>query len=407
MNNLKRTAVSAALGALALTYAGTALAQTQLDFWSWRQEDVQAYNEMIAAFEEQNPDIKVTFTAHEAKSYNTILTTALAGGAGPDIMHTRSYGSLEAIAAPGYLEPLDGKVDLSLLSADELLGTTLRADGHVYAVPFASQTVLVYYNKDLFEKHNVTPPSDWASFKAAADTLKQNGVMPLANGIADGWTVEVMSGAFMPNFYGKEFFGEVTSGATDFEDPRYVNALEKFGELKDYLPTGFEGVDYATMKQLFTAGQAAMFVGGSWEIPGFRDSGVNFDIMPGPSAEAGGTRMVATWLDGGYGVNAASENKEAALKFIQFTATTPFAQMLSDKLANVPAVDGADISDATLAKVSAFHKDATPYIMLVAFRFNKPTGSTLLQNGLQELFTGKKTAAEVAKDVSDGIKGSE
>ncbi|MGJ8526975.1 extracellular solute-binding protein [Maritalea sp.] len=407
MNNLKRLATSAVLSAATLAYAGTALAQTQLDFWSWRQEDVKGYNQIIAAFEEQNPDIKVTFTAHEATAYNTILTTALAGGAGPDIMHTRSYGSLEVIAAPGYLEQLDGKIDLSALSADELLGTTLRADGHVYAVPFASQTVLVYYNKDLFEKHGVELPATWAEFKAAAEMFKQKNVTPLANGIADGWTAEVMAGAFMPNFYGKEYFGEVTSGGTDFEDARFVGALEKLAELTDYMPNGFEGVDYATMKQLFMAGQAAMFVGGSWELPGFVDSGVNFDIMAGPSAEAGGPRMVATWLDGGYGVNASSENKEAALKFIQFTATQPFAQMLSDKLANVPAVDGANISDPMLAKVSSFHAEATPYIMLVAFRFNKPTGSSLLQNGLQELFTGKKSAAEVAKDISDGIKSAE
>ncbi|MCZ4274145.1 extracellular solute-binding protein [Maritalea porphyrae] len=406
MTNLKRLATSAILGAATFAYAGTALAQTELSFWSWRQEDVKAYNQIIAAFEEQNPDISVTFTAHEAKSYNTILTTALAGGAGPDIMHTRSYGSLEAIAAPGYLEPLDGQIDLSALSADELLGTTLRADGHVYAVPFASQTALVFYNKDLFEKHNVDVPATWEEFKAAADAFKQNNVNPLANGIADGWTAEVMAGALMPNFYGKEFFGEVTSGSADFEDPRFVGALEKIAELKDYMPTGYEGVDYATMKQLFIAGQAAMFVGGSFEIPGFVESGVNFDIMPAPAAKAGDERMVATWLDGGYGVNASSENKEAALKFIQFTATQPFAQMLSDKLANVPAVDGAVIADPMLAKVSAFHAEASPYIMLVGFRFNTPTGSTLLQNGLQELLTGKKTAAEVAKDVSDGIKSA-
>lgn len=407
MKFIKSFAGAAAFGAATLAFVGTSLAQTELDFWSWRQEDVKAYNEIIAAFEEQNPDIKVTFTAHEATSYNTILTTALAGGAGPDIMHTRSYGSLEAIAAPGYLEPLDGQIDLSALSADELLGTTLRADGHVYAVPFASQTIVVFYNKDLFEQHDVELPGTWDEFLAASQKFKDAGVIPLANGLADAWTMEIMSGAFLPNFYGKDFFGEVTSGATDFEDERFVNALEKFAMLKDYMPQGYEGVDYATMKQLFSAGQAAMFVGGSFDIPTFVSAGVNFDIMQGPAATEGGPRMVATWLDGGYGVNAASKNKEAALKFIQFTATQPFAQMLTDKLANVPAVDGANISDPMLAKVSEFHAEATPYIMLVAFRFNTPTGSTLLQNGLQELFTGKKTAAEVAKDISEGIKSAE
>ena len=404
---MKKHLTKAVIAAVALSLTAPAFAQTELSFWSWRQEDVAAYNEIIAAFEAEHPDISITYTAHEAKAYNTILTTALAGGSGPDIIHTRAYGSLENISGAGYLEPLDGKVDLSLLSADELLGTTLRSDGHVYAVPFASQTVVVYYNKDIFDAQGVAVPETWDEFLAASQKLKDAGVTPLANGTADGWTIEVMSGAIMPNFYGSSFFGEVTSGAKTFDDPAYVGALEKMSELAPYMPVGFEGVDYATMKALFTSGAAAMFVGGSWEVNGFRDAGINFDIMPGPAAEAGGERMVATWLDGGYGVNAASPNKEAALEFIRFTATTPFAQMLTDKLNNIAAVDGAVSSDATLAKVASFHSAATPYIMLVAYRFNNPTGSTLLQAGLQELMTGAKTASQVAADIASGIAAAE
>lgn len=404
---MKNHLTKAVIAATALSIAAPAFAQTELSFWSWRQEDVAAYGEIIAAFEAENPEISVTYTAHEAKAYNTILTTALAGGSGPDIIHTRAYGSLENISSAGYLEPLDGQVDLSLLSADELLGTTLRADGHVYAVPFASQTVVVYYNMDIFEAQGITAPDTWDEFLAVSQQLKDAGITPLANGTADGWTIEVMSGAFMPNFYGTEFFGEVTSGATTFEDPRYVTALGKMAELAPFMPVGFEGVDYATMKALFTSGAAAMFVGGSWEINGFREAGVNIGMMPGPSAEAGSARMVATWMDGGYAVNAASENKEAALAFIRFTATTPFAQMLTDKLNNIAAVDGATSSNPDLQQVADFHSAATPYIMLVAFRFNKPTGSSLLQDGLQQLLTGAKTAEEVAADVTAGIAAAE
>lgn len=404
---MKNMTIKAMLATAAVSAAVPALAETELNFWSWRQEDIAGYEKIIAAFEETHPEIHVVYTAHEAKAYNTILTTALAGGSGPDIIHTRAYGSLENVSGAGYLEALDGQVDLSLLSADELLGTTLRSDGHVYAVPFASQTVVVYYNADIFAANNITPPATFEEFKAVGDTLKAAGITPLANGTADGWTIEVMSGAIMPNFYGSSFFGEVTSGATDFEDARYVTALGKMAELADYMPVGFEGVDYATMKALFTSGAAAMFVGGSWEINGFRDAGVNFEIMPGPAADAGGERMVATWLDGGYGVNAASPNKEAALEFIRFTASTPFAQMLTDELNNVAAVSGAMSSDDTLAQVSSFHEAATPYIMLVAFRFDNPTGSTLLQTGLQALLTGAKSATEVAADISNGIKTAE
>ena len=404
LNKLKKKIL---LTAAAVFVGGTAIAETQLNFWSWRQEDVEAYNSIIAEFEKANPDIKVTYTAHEATNYATILTTALAGGSGPDIIHTRAYGAFESVAAPGYLESLTEKVDLSGFSTDELLGVTLRSDGEIYSVPMASQTILVYYNADILSANNITPPSTWDEFKAAASKLKSAGVVPFANGSKDGWTMEVMSGAFMPNFYGGDFFQQVVAEKTDFEDARFVGAMEKFAELREFLPQGHEGIDYATMKQLFTSGVAAFFVGGSWEIPGFRAAGINFDIMQGPSAEPGGKRMVATWLDGGYAVNSASENKGAALKFIQFTASQPFGQMLTDKLANVAAVEGAVSSDPLLAKISGFHSETTPYIMLVGYRFKKPTGSTLLQNGLQELFAGSKSAAQVSKEVSDGIKNSE
>jgi raffinose/stachyose/melibiose transport system substrate-binding protein len=170
------------------------------------------------------------------------------------------------------------------------------------------------------------------------------------------------------------------------------------------MPNGFEGVDYATMKQLFVSSQAAMFAGGSWEIPGFRKAGINFGIMPAPGAWTDSTRLVSSFLDGGYGVNAASKNKEAALKFIRFTATQPFGQMLTDKLANVSTIEGAVSSDPLLAQIAEMHNNATPYIMLVGYRFDKPTGSTMLQNGLQQIYAGTKTPVQVAKDIVDGMK---
>ena len=404
---MKKHLTKAAIAATALSMAAPAFAQTDLSFWSWRQEDVAAYGEMIAAFEKTHPDIHVTFTANEAKAYNTILTTALAGGSGPDIIHTRAYGSLENISGAGYLEPLDGQVDLSNIPADLVRGTTLRSDGHVYSVPFATQTVLVYYNKDIFDAQGLTPPTTWDEFIADSDALKAAGITPLANGTADGWTIEVASGAIMSNFYGPDFFADVTSGKTTFEDPRFVSGLQHMAALAPYMPVGFEGVDYATMKALFTSGSAAMFIGGSWEIPGWRDAGLNFGFMPGPAANAGDDRLVATWLDGGYGVNAASPNKEAALEFIRFTATPEWAQMLADKLSNVPAVTGAVPTDPALAEIIKLQEHQTPYIMLVAFRFNKPTGSTLLQDGLQQLLTGAKTAEQVAADITAGIAAAE
>ncbi|HET8985208.1 MAG TPA: extracellular solute-binding protein, partial [Trueperaceae bacterium] len=93
-----------------LTFAAGALAQTTLNFWSWRTEDVAAYEKFIAAFNAENPDIEVVFTPYLNTEYNTILATALQGGGGPDIVHLRAYGGMEPLAQAGLLVRLDDKV---------------------------------------------------------------------------------------------------------------------------------------------------------------------------------------------------------------------------------------------------------------------------------------------------------
>ena len=136
---------------LALAFTAAAMAQTTLTFWSWRTEDVAAYESFIEAFREENPDIDVEFTPYLNTEYNTILSTALQGGGGPDIVHLRAYGGMEPLADAGLILRLDDKVPaLADFAPGILLGATNRADGGVYGVPFALQTVQVLYNEDLF-----------------------------------------------------------------------------------------------------------------------------------------------------------------------------------------------------------------------------------------------------------------
>ena len=89
----------------AVLIAAPAFAQ-DLTLWSWRQEDRAAYEQFIETFEAANPGITVNFETFEATNYNTILSTALAGGTGPDLAMVRAYGGLENVASAGYLEPL-------------------------------------------------------------------------------------------------------------------------------------------------------------------------------------------------------------------------------------------------------------------------------------------------------------
>lgn len=210
-------------------------------------EDKWAYDRMIRVFQQRNPGMTVEFIPYKATEYNTILSSALTAGKGPDIIHLRAYGGLETFAAPGFILPLDTtKVpELRRFPLQTLAGARSRKDGQIYGVPFATQTLVIYYNKQIFAQHNLSVPRSWDEFLAVLRTLKQKGVLPLANGGKEGWTLEVMAGVLTPNFYGgTSFYEAVIRGHTTFKDPRFTNTLAKLLELRPYMADGFMGIDY-------------------------------------------------------------------------------------------------------------------------------------------------------------------
>ena len=363
---------------------------------------------MIRVFESRNPGIKVEFIPFRQTEYNTILSTGLQAGKGPDIIHLRAYGGLETFAAPGFLAPLDfDKVpELKRFPLQTVAGGRARKDGKIYGVPFATQTLVVFYNRKLFRESNLSVPKTWDAFLTAMKTLKDKGITPLANGGKEGWTLEIMSGVIAPNFYGgTTFYEAVTRGQTTFRDPTYTGALGKMLDLRPYMPQNFMGVDYPTMQQLFINEQAAMFIGGAFEIGFFKSQNKNLDfgVFAGPPERADQIPWVSNYADGNYGINAKTPHMDAALKFIRFTATTEFGQMFTDLLAQMSAVPGVVIKDPVLQQVQTLNRKATPYIMLVGFRWQAPTGSTLLQSALQAMMAGQMSPTQVGDEVTRGL----
>lgn len=403
----RRILAGLALGALAGAMLLGAPARAQdLTMWSWRQEDKAAYAKLIAAFRKQHPDINVKFEAFEAANYNTVLSTALAGGTGPDIVQARSYGTL-GVGKPDYLVPLDKTAvpELSNFPDSALAAETMRADGKLYAVPLASQTMLIIYNKELFEKAGVAPPTTWDELVTVSKTLKDKGITPFGNGTATAWQNETIVGALLSSQIGKAFEQDVLAGKADFTDPRFVGALTKLDEIKTYFAPNFSGVDYAASQQLFATGRAAMFAGGSFEIANFlrQNPKLKLGLFASPVAKAGDPRLVALYYDGGYAINAASKNKEAALKFLRFLGTPEFGTLFSNELQNISPIKGVAFENPLLKEVSTLNQSAMSYIMLVNFRYQEPSGSVLLQAGVQKMLAGKATPAEIGAEITKGI----
>src|SRR5262249_13441034 len=149
------------------------------------------------------------------------------------------------------------------------------------------------------------------------------------------------------------FVDDIVQGKATFEDPRYITALGKLLELRDYMPPGFSGIDYPTSQQLFLSGRAAMFAGGSFEYANFKKQNPNLKMkfIAPPAPKAGDKRLVSVFYDGGYAINAKTANAGDAVKFIRFTGTKGFGDKFAALLGNISPIKGVEIQDPFLAKV--------------------------------------------------------
>lgn len=381
-----------------------------LKVWSWRTEDVEAYNKIFDVFEEEHPGITVEFEAFQNTEYNQILTTGLAGSDGPDVPMVRAYGQLQPNVEAGQLEPIDGDVDgLDAIAPSVIAGAKGKADGKTYAVPLATQTLQMFYNKQIFKEHGLEVPTTWAEFIDVQEKLLAAGITPMALGAKDDWILPIFADIVGSARYGgSEFEQKVLSGETDFNDPDYVASLGIITELQKYLTPDVVGVSYTDSQIQFTSGQAAQFPGGSFEIATFRNQAPDLEFgsyqVPVPDGAVLDAPVSPAYADGNFAINAKSKNKEAALELLNWFATPEFGQLVADELNQFSAIPGVEYEDAVMKEAWANYEDGqAPYLLLVDFRYGEPLGTAVLGTEVQKMFLGQTDAAGAAAALQTGI----
>ena len=303
--------------------------------------------------------------------------------------------------------PLDGKVPelKTNFTPEVLLGSTARRDQKIYGVPFAVQSVQILYNKAIFAKLGLKEPKTWSDLLKTAQKVKSAGLIPFANGTKDAWTLETLCGGVAPTFYGgSELYNRIIKGETNFEDAKLKQALAKMLELRPYLPDNFTGVAYSDMQMMFAQEMAAMFVAGSYELGTMVQMNPKIQIgafvVPGETASA--PKFNSTYVDGSYGINAATKYPAEALAFIRFLAGRSYGQMFTNKLKQISAMSKIKSDDPALNQIIKVMRP-TPFLMLTGFRYGQPSGSTLLQNEVQALFAGTQDIDTTLKKIQTGV----
>ena len=130
--------------------------QVTITIESWRNDDLSIWqDQIIPAFEAQNPNIKVVFSPSAPAEYNGVLNTKLEGGTAGDLITCRPFDASLSLYDKGYLASLTDLPGMENFG-DVAKSAWITDDGKdVFCVPMASVIHGFFYNKDIFDKYGI------------------------------------------------------------------------------------------------------------------------------------------------------------------------------------------------------------------------------------------------------------
>jgi multiple sugar transport system substrate-binding protein len=332
-------AVVTLLGTLAPAAAQEPLSgEISFGFWGDPAE-ASAYEEIVAAFEDQNPSIDVQIEyVPNATDFYTRLATGYAAGLAPDVflINYRRYGQF---AARDALVPVGPLLEASEnLDVEDYYPEPLEAfqfNGELMCLPQNLSSLVVYYNRDLFDAAGVAYPEagwTWDDFLAAAKTLTIdiNG-----DGLTDqhGLGVENSLIRFTPFIWqaGGELVDDVDRPKTlTIDTPEAREGIQFFIDLSlvhKVVPTEAEVLAISD-EDRFINGTTAMLLQSRRVVPTLRQiESFTWDVAPLPQHE----EAAGILHSDAYCMSATTENQAAAWKFIEF-ANGPEGQQLAARV---------------------------------------------------------------------------
>jgi len=317
-----------------------------LTIGSWRVTDQTQMDTILAVFNKEQPNIEVRFSPAVGDQYEKILRLQLQQGLAPDLFYLSSIGGRIAnpqdIMANFKLEPLTGLQGLENYSPEAIATWSYplppaKDQSIAYGLPLFAVSHGIYYNKDIFADLHLPVPQTWDDLMADAEKLKAARYIPFANAHYGREKQRIgdliftnMAPTFLGGAAGRQKFA---NGKICFNDSRVVALFSAIQDISQYMSPDAETLTYAQSQQLFLQSQAAMYFGGSFEIPTFEKAKPKFNwgvfAIPAPQ---GYLSYVNYHIDTAIALNADSPHKTEARIFLTWLTTPEFAKLLGDQL---------------------------------------------------------------------------
>jgi len=352
-------------------------AQTQIEFFQTKTEAVDVYKEIIASFEAANPDIKVTLST--PPDAGTVLKTRAAKNDVPDVIASDASNLFADMATNGFYLDMTDMPELDLVQ-DAYLQTVkdVAKSDKVYGVPSAANADAIIYNKAIFKELGLSVPQTWDELIATAEKVKNAGKVPFYFTFKDAWTTLPAYNVLAANLSPTDFFKQLDAGTTTFS-AGYKDATDKFVQLLAYGHNDNAGKTYGDGNTAFAKGEAAMYLQGIWAIAEIQKANPSIDlgVFPYPV----GANKVVSGVDVLLSVSSLTQNKEAALKFVNYLLTPEVSKKFITNQMCYSAVKGVAQDDAILSGLQESFNSG----LLIDFPDHYIPAEMAISNDLQEL----------------------
>lgn len=384
--------------------------KTTVKFSTWGSaSEIKILKSVIDDFEKTNPTVKIELV-HIPQSYFQKLHLLFASNLAPDVIFLNNY-YLPLYAKANLLEDLSNLVTDDQIYFKESMNC-FKYEGRVYAIPRDVSNLVIYYNKEIFDRYKIPyPTKDW-TLEDLVDigeklTLDSNG-----DGKTDLFAInfEYKPVLFWLPYLTVDGGGIFSNNKIILDKGQSINALQFYANLLNKYKIAPSKSDSAskTSAQMFMNQELAMQLSGRWLVPKYRsDIKFDWDVVEFPKGKLGSK----TPLDGsGWAVSKQSKHKKEALLFIKFLSSAKSISTFTKSGLVTPARKDIAYSN-TFLDANQRPKNAVAFLNSIETGIATPVPKNYsyvtdsITEALEPVFSGEQQAKEIiTKDFIEKIK---
>ncbi len=372
--------------------------------------------DMVDLFNKENPQYLLTHTPVDHEAFKTSIRVMLSGGNPPDLFSYWAGARVQFIVDADRLEPIDDVFEKNHLNTlfSDAVNQGCTYNGHKYFLPLTQHYVAFFYNKAVFEKVGVTPPTTWDEFLQVCDKLKAAGIVPIALGSRERWPAQFWLDYPLLRTAGPDYRAKLMAGKASYTDPEVVKAFELWKDLLDkgYFNDDPNAYDWAEASVMVGTGEAAMTLMGTWFMQLDKQidwkAGEDYDYFPFPVVDSAVVDCAVGPIDGVVLAQEARAKEAGKAVLAQLAEVGPQTAFNTDSGAIAP---NRDVPDSIYNALQIRVKKVLSTVPNWAFNYDLATPPPVADVGLdaftkfidspedymkilEETQTGAKTAFE-------------